>query len=310
MKERSRVRNWSEYMLVQTLRLCFLFFPINMNLQSAKVIGWLWAKLMPRIYQRAIDNLTMAFGAERSEEEIKRLALRSMQNFAMTGVELMQSPRLINRRTWHKYAELRNIDEALELAIAGRPAIMVTGHFGNFELLGQLVACFVGRFWGVVRLMDNPLINDYLVRTRSHTGLRLIFKKGAVEASEEVLRDRRFLGFLPDQNAGRKGVFVDFFGKKASTVKTVALLALEHDVPVIVGYCRRIGDRFHHELGIERIIWPREWQDKEDPVFWITQEYVHAIESYARRWPDQYLWTHRRWKTRPRDELLPAKTAP
>ncbi len=157
---------------------------------------------------------------------------------------------------------------------------------------------------------SGPLINDYLVRTRSHTGLSLIFKKGAVEASEEVLKDRRFLGFLPDQNAGRKGVFVDFFGKKASTVKTVALLALEHDVPVIVGYCRRIGDRFHHELGVERIIWPREWHDKEDPVFWITQEYVHAIESCARRWPEQYLWTHRRWKTRPRDELLPAKSTP
>ena len=103
MAERSRVRNWSEYLLVQTLRLCFLFFPINMNLRSAKAIGWLWAKLMPRVYQRAVDNLTMAFGTERSAEEIRHLALRSMQNFAMTGVELIQSPRLINRHTWHKY---------------------------------------------------------------------------------------------------------------------------------------------------------------------------------------------------------------
>ncbi len=116
------------------------------------------------------------------------------------------------------------------------------------------------------------------------------------------MKNNRFLGFLPDQNAGRKGVFVDFFGKKASTVKSVALLACEYEVPVIVGYCRRISDRFRHEVGVERVIWPEQWQDKQDPVHWITQEYASAIESYVRRWPDQYLWTHRRWKTRPREE--------
>ncbi|MCH8828106.1 MAG: Rieske 2Fe-2S domain-containing protein [Planctomycetes bacterium] len=166
------------------------------------------------------------------------------------------------------------------------------------------MACFVGRFSSVVRGMDNPLINDYLTRTRSHTGLQLIFKKGAVEAAEEVLKQNRFLGILPDQNAGRKGVFVDFFGRKASTVRTVALLACEYEVPVVVGYCRRLGNRFRHELGVERIIWPDEWRDQPDPIHWITQQYAAAIESYVRRWPDQYLWTHRRWKTRPKDEAI------
>ncbi len=292
---------------MQALRLIFLSFPINLNLQSAKAIGWLWAKLMPGIQRRAVDHLTMAFGRERSQEDIRRLALRSMQNFVMTGIELIQSPRLINRRSWSKYAELRNIDEVLKLAVAGKAAIMVTGHFGNFELLGQFVACLLGRFSGVVRGMDNPLINDYLARTRSHTGLTLIFKKGATQAAEQVLNNDRFLGLLPDQNAGRKGVFVEFFGKQASTFRSVALLACEYEVPIVVGYCRRIGDRFRHELGVERIIWPEEWCNKQDPVHWITQQYVWAIEAYVRRCPEQYLWTHRRWKTRPKEELAGAR---
>ena len=286
------------------LRLLILSFPIDMNLQSAKFIGWLWSRLMPKIHQRAVDNITMALGREHSPAQIRALALRSMQNFAMTGIELIQSPRLINRRSLYKYVELRNIEQALKLAMEGRPAIVVTGHFGNFELLGQFVACLVGHFAAVVRGMDNPLIDHYLVRTRSRTGLKLIFKKGAVEAAEEVLRNNRFLGFLPDQNAGRKGVFVDFFGKKASTVRSVALLAYEYEVPVVVGYCRRLGDRFRHELGVERVIEPEQWRDKQDPVLWITQEYASAIESYVRRWPDQYLWTHRRWKTRPKEEAV------
>ena len=119
MAERSRVRNWSEYMLVQTLRLCFLLFPINVNLQSAKVIGWLWAKLMPRIYQRAVDNLTMAFGAECSAEEIRRLALRSMQNFAMTGVELMQSPQQVDRCADRAYRDIVALGPAAVPALIG-----------------------------------------------------------------------------------------------------------------------------------------------------------------------------------------------
>lgn len=311
MARRSSIRIWSEYALLQALRLILLSFPINLNLRSAKVIGWVWAKLMPGRYQVAVDNLTLALGDEYSHEQIHRLALRSMQNFVMTGIELIQAPRLINRRSWYRYTRLTRIEEFLRLAAEGRPAIMVTGHFGNFELLGQFIACFVGRFASVVRGMDNPLINDYLARTRSHTGLELIFKKGAMAAAEEVLKDGRFLGFLPDQNAGQKGIFVDFFGRKASTHRSVALLACQHEVPVVVGYCRRIGDRFFHELGVERVIWPEEWQDQPDPVVWITEQYVSAIESCVRRCPEQYLWTHRRWKTRPKQEqeLTPSHSA-
>jgi KDO2-lipid IV(A) lauroyltransferase len=303
MARRSRSRNWAEYLLVQLLRMIFLSFPINLNLRTAKVLGWLWAKLSPeKSYLRAVANLDMAMGSRLSQHQIRRVALASMQNFVMTGIELMQSPRLINRWTWRKYVTLRDVDGALRIMTEGKPAIMVTGHFGNFELLGQLLACLNGKFWGVARGMDNPLINDFLVRTRSHTGLRLIFKKGAMFEAQQLLRDRRMLGFLGDQDAGRKGIFVDFFGRKASTFKSVALLAVEHDVPVIVGYCRRLQDRFRFELGVERVIEPHEWQGREDAITWVTQQYTSAIEAIVLRCPEQYLWTHRRWKTRPKEE--------
>jgi KDO2-lipid IV(A) lauroyltransferase len=74
------------------------------------------------------------------------------------------------------------------------------------------------------------------------------------------------------------------------------------EVPIIVGYARRISDRLRYELGVERIIYPDEWRDREDPLRWITQEYTSAIERFVRRDPEQYLWIHRRWKSRPRGE--------
>jgi len=110
------------------------------------------------------------------------------------------------------------------------------------------------------------------------------------------------LCFIADQNAGRKGEFVDFFGVKASTYKSIALLAMEHRVPIIAGYARRKSDRFEYELACNRIIEPEEWTDRPDPLHWLTQEYTAAIEAFVREAPEQYLWIHRRWKSRPRNE--------
>ena len=111
------------------------------------------------------------------------------------------------------------------------------------------------------------------------------------------------LCFIADQNAGHKGLFVDFFGRPASTYKSIGLLAIRHEVPVIVGCARRLSDRFDYEIEVNRIINPEEWAGRDDPLLWITQEYTRAIEDFIRVDPSQYLWVHRRWKTRPKGEV-------
>ena len=77
---------------------------------------------------------------------------------------------------------------------------------------------------------------------------------------------------------------------------------MQHNVPILVGYARRLSDNFEYEVGCNRIIEPHEWSDKPDQLHWITQEYTSAIEQFIRQVPEQYLWIHRRWKTRPKDE--------
>ncbi len=300
---RTPTQNRAELMLFHSIRSALLAFPIDLNLRSAQFLGWMWGKLVPKARQRAVNNLAEAFGEELSPAQIERLAVASMQNMAMTGIELLQAPRLVDRWTWPRYAELNNIQKVLELAVGQRGAILVSGHFGNFELLGQLMACFFGNFAAVMRPLNNPLVNEHLVAARRHTGLELIAKKGAVRVAEARLREGHLVGFVPDQDAGSSGIFVNFFGRPASTFKTVAVLACQHEVPVVVGYCRRMGRRFRHELGVEQVIRPDEWQNQDDPVHWITQTYTTAIERVVRRYPEQYLWTHRRWKTRPPAEL-------
>ena len=89
---------------------------------------------------------------------------------------------------------------------------------------------------------------------------------------------------------------------------TIALLAMECEVPILVGYARRTGDRFCYQARIPRIIRPEEWKDRDDPLHWITQEYTAAIEAFVREAPEQYLWVHRRWKSRPKAESRKQKT--
>ena len=161
--------------------------------------------------------------------------------------------------------------------------------------------------YAIARPLDNPYLNEYLMGVRERQGLKILDKTGATARMDPILRSGQYVAFIADQDAGRRGVFVDFFGRPASTYKAPALMAMEYDLPVAVGYGRRLDEQFRFEIGIERIIYPHEWADKEDPVAWITQEYTSALEAIVRSAPEQYLWIYRRWKTQPRKQRPPRK---
>ena len=131
----------------------------------------------------------------------------------------------------------------------------------------------------------------------------VIDKKGAANVMNDISSTGATLCFIADQDAGRKGLFVDFFGRKASTYKSIGLVALMNNLPIGVGYSRRVKNKFFFEIGISRIITPDEWADKDDPLKWVTAEYTKAIEDFVRDDPSQYWWLHRRWKHRPKEEL-------
>src|SRR2546423_3322256 len=104
-------------------------------------------------------------------------------------------------------------------------------------------------------------------------------KKGGMGGVPEELDKKGVVGFTADQNAGSKGMFVDFFGRKASTYKSIGLLAMQYEVPVIVGFARRTDRPFHFQVGAQDIIHPRDWKDRDDPLRYITQRYTNAIED-------------------------------
>jgi KDO2-lipid IV(A) lauroyltransferase len=291
------------YLGVRLAAMIFQMFPINANLRTARLMGWIWYRTMRRHRERAREHLRAAFGSSLSDCEIERLTLGSMQQMTMMAMEALFTPRLLNEWTWPRYVRLRNLAPAADVLISRRGAILLTGHYGNWELIGYALAALGFPLTAVMRPLDNPYLNEYLLAIRAKRGLELLYKKGATRSAGDILASGGILGFIADQNAGHKGEFVEFFGRPASTYKSIALLAIEYRVPIIVGYSRRLSPDFLYEVGVNRVILPEEWEGRSDELHWITQEYTRAIEEFIRTAPEQYLWIHRRWKSQPEDRL-------
>lgn len=293
---------WVTYAGVRSLFAMIQIFPLEDGLGAARTVAKIWKRIMPRHRRNAVAHLQSAMGNEYSPEEIERIADACLESIIMFAIELVCLPRRIHRMTWSRYIELDQFDEALRILLEGRGAILVTGHYGSFEIMGHLLSALGFDIVAVMRPIDNRYLNEFVVASRMTHGLTLLDKKGAAASAEEYLRGGALLGFIGDQDAGRKGMFVDFFGRPASTYKSIGLLAMAMKVPVIVGYARRKGDKPRYRVGVQRIIRPEDWEGRDDPLRWITQAYTQAIEEFVRDDPRQYLWIHRRWKSQPRKE--------
>ncbi len=301
-KERNDLVDRLQYIALRTVSMILHAFPADANLQTAKLIGTLLYRFDRKHRERALANLRRSF-PEMSERHREYLALRSHQDLIMLGVEVLFTTRLIHLNTWAKYIELENFREVVRLLLdKNRGLIMLTGHYGNWEILGYLLATLGFNTTSIARPLDNPYVNEWLLGVRERKGQRIIAKSGATSEVIEVLTNKGAVGFIADQNAGSKGVFVDFFGRKASTYKSIALLAMQYEVPVVIGYARRHGAKFHFTVGVQDIIYPEDWRDQPDPLRYVTQRYTKALEDVIRVEPGQYLWIHRRWKTRPKGE--------
>ena len=253
-----------------------------------------------------MDNLRASF-PDNSEQWIWETGRRSFEHIVMLAVDVLFTPRMVRKHNWRDYSRFKTVERAKWLMQEGKGSLMVGAHYGNFEILGYMLGLFGFNIYSIARPLDNRFINRYLYDVRQRAGQKIIDKKGAAELMDKIASMGATLCFIGDQDAGKKGIFVDFFGRKASTYKSIGLLAITNNIPIGVGYSRRVDNRFFFEIGAPRVIFPEEWADKDDPLQWVTAEYTKAIEQFVREDPTQYWWLHRRWKHRPKDEMQESK---
>lgn len=301
-KQRNDLVDWLVYAALRLLNMALHCFPVNANLRTARGIGDLLYRFDKKHRARALANLRRSF-PDMTERQRETIARRSMQEIPMLGVEVLFTTRLVRIDTWTKYVHLQNFRKTLKLLLdKNRGLILLTAHYGNFEILGYVLALLGFPTSSIARPLDNKYVSDWLFGVRARMGQKIIVKKGATEEVVETLSNKGAVAFVADQNAGSKAVFVDFFGRKAATYKSIGLVAMQFEVPIAVGYARRIDDKFQFEVGVQDVIHPEDWQSQDDPLKYITQRYTKAIEDFIRKDPAQYWWVHRRWKTRPKGE--------
>lgn len=307
-KARNRAVDYLVYLLVRLVVGVCQALSVEQSYRFADALAGLLYRVDRRHRQVALENLRAAFGDAYTEAERDRIVRRVYRHFCRMLMEMLHIPRKLYLTNWRERISLKGHEETLDRLLTGdRPVVMVTGHFGNWEMAGYLFGVFGFPPYSVARTLDNPYLDRFLRSFRERTGQKLIPKSGGYEQMVEVLERKGVLSFLADQDAGQRGLFVEFFGRPASTHKAIALLAIEHGAPIVVGGARRLGEEFRYEVVCEEVIDPREFEDSADAVRQITQRWTNALERLVRRDPEQYLWLHRRWKHQPQARAKTAK---
>ncbi len=251
------------------------------------------------------ENLAAAF-PQLGAGEIERLLKRVYANLFRLVGEIFYLRRLVTAANWRDYVEIENGERALDVFLEGRGGILISGHLGNWELLGRVLSWVGLPSQMLARPLDNPLLDRYILGLRESGLQRVILKRGSGGRIERILEEGGFISVLVDQNAGRKGAFVPFFGRLASTWCSPAILSQKTGAPIVPGCCVRTGEGMKFKVVVGEPIYPRETADVSAETLRITGEFTRLLEKWVRVYPEQYLWLHRRWKTVPGPRSLVA----
>ena len=299
MKTRRPVADYAVYLVVRLVVGVCQALSVESSYRFADGLAAILYRVDKRHRRVGLDNLAAAFGDRYTEAERVAIVRGVYRHFCRMVMEMLHIPRKLHPTTWRDRVRLIGHERVIDRLLDGGPIVMVSGHFGNWEMAGYLFAVFGFAPHAVARRLDNPHLDRFLRRFRERTGQKMIDKNGGSDAILNVLESGGVLAFLADQDAGPNGLFVDFFGRPASTHKSIAILALQHNAPVVVGLARRVGPGFRYEVEAADLIEPHEFNGTGDDVKLLTQRYTSALERAIRRDPDQYLWLHRRWKHQP-----------
>ena len=290
-----------EYLVARSLLSIFGLLPLQMSLFLGSKMASLGFFLSGRLRRTGQRNLELAF-PNLSQKERRRLLRGCFENlgrllgifsqFATADPSTLQS--MIECEGW----------EYIEAARAsGRGIILFTGHVGAWELSSFALSLFDYPLSFLVRRIDNPKIEELVDERRTLLGNRTIGKRSAARRMLQILRGGDTLGILVDLNTlDREGIFVDFFGVPASTTFLLAKLALHTDAVVLPVFAPWDPERGCFLLKIDEPLAVERTGDDEEDVRRLTQLFTGVVEKYVRRYPEQWLWIHRRWKTRPPGE--------
>ncbi len=306
-KKRSPVADYLVYLAIRCAVCVLQTLSLETAYSLAKHLGWVIYRVNKRHRLVAHDNIAKAYPGQFSDAQIDAMVRQVYVHFCRLLMEIVLMPRKLHISNWKNYATLEGSQAMMGALLADRPLLIVTGHFGNWEIAGYALNLFGFRTHAIARPIDNPYLDQYLRDFREGTGQKILAKQGDFDQIEKVLADGGTLATLADQDAGERGVFVPYFGRPASTHKAVALMAMEHKVPMVVCGTMLKGEKYH--IVPADVIFPEEYERSPEAIKEITQRFTSDLEQLVRQAPEQYFWVHRRWKSQPAVRVKKKKAA-
>ncbi len=298
-----KVRRRYIYYLLKFLLWIISFLPIRLSVRLGGFLGKLAYSLAGKNRRISISNLKFVFGKEKSASEIRTIAKQVFINLGETLAEIACLPK-INRSNIHDFVEGEGIDRLDRVLKKGKGAIILGSHFGNWELMAAYGPIARGYKISVIgRRIYYEKFNELIVKLRENSGLKVIYRddKSLLKKVVKALNNNEIIGIVPDQDVkGVDGVFVDFFGKLAYTPTGLVNIALFTGATVFP--CFLVRGKNKHKIIVEEPIQFEVTGDKDRDILVNTQKWSKVVEGYIRKYPEQWVWIHRRWKTRPEDK--------
>ncbi len=294
-------RYWLDYLLYLLLRLVVCLIQMSTIERCER-----WSQLLAWCIHRGFavreklvrENLQRVF-PDWGEERCAATQMEMWRHLLLMVCEIAHAPRKIHRTNWYHFFDIPDRPQMLRVVLERRPKIMVTGHFGNFELAGFVNGLFGLPSTSLARPLDNPFIHRYITDFRSMGGQHFLSKDDSAHQVQRLLEAGGTLGLLADQDAGTRGCWVNFLGHPASCHKALALFTLVNKAPMMVCYNRRVGRPLKFQLVLTGLVDPAYPSDILASVQSLTQWYNDCLEAPIRNFPEQYWWLHRRWRDPP-----------
>lgn len=295
------MKEWLEYAAVWLILKTLGALPRRIARGFAASVTSLLFSLQPKLKRTAEFNLRLAFpdwtGAQR--EDVMRKMVR---NLGWMAAEFARFPRL-TKGNIEEVVILEGHENFLEGQRRGKGVLYLTGHIGAWELSSFAHALYGYPLHYMARPLDNKRLDALVNRYRCSSGNKPIFKNESARVTLKILRDSGTVGILADQNTmPEEGVFVDFFGKPACTTTGIARVALHTGAAVVPGYVYWDEAIRKYRLRFEPAVELVRTGDTEGDVFENTQRFAKVLEEIIRKHPEQWVWVHKRWKTRPKGE--------
>lgn len=290
-----------EYFVFQCFKYLVLLLPLKSAQRLGKLLGTIAFYLVASRRNVALDNLSRAF-QEFTEKERIAIAKGAFRNYAIALVELLWFPNLDDSLLLN-LVRFKNIELLFECFKRGKGIIMLTGHFGNWELGALATGWYCKQpITIVVQTQSNHRVDEIINRHRCLFGNRVVPMEKAPREILRTLSEGGIVALAADQSAAMESIYVEFFGRKVSTHQGPAVFALKSGAPMLMGVMQRSSDGTY-EITLEEIPTADLAGYSEEHVIELTRRHTSLLEQYIRRLPDHWLWMHKRWKHTLKDNV-------